>query len=197
MTAMQTAHKKMTTSNLFVLFLFMFYFVYIMGSQLGPLLGPQLSPPLGQGPGSLHRPSISLGSLPGSHPKNRKETPPHQLNNLSQNSHKYSHTRLGNPPAMGLIMGTRGESMGKSDYESIKQIIGKNIKTYRREQKNISLHTLANQTNIDPNHLSRIERGKHLPNLLTFFKLIHVLDIPEAEYLPAIIEMKNSSEIHT
>lgn len=54
--------------------------------------------------------------------------------------------------------------------------LGERIRARRREL-GFTIEQLAEKTDIGYNHLSNIERGKKLPSLKTFIKIVNVLDI--------------------
>lgn len=58
-----------------------------------------------------------------------------------------------------------------------KNEIGKFIRRYRNENDNITLRELSNITGISFSHLSKIERGEHIPSKTTLNILAEKLDL--------------------
>lgn len=58
-----------------------------------------------------------------------------------------------------------------------KQRIGKRIKELRK-QAGLTQEELAGQVHIDPQHMSRLERGKYFPSLETLELIAQNLDVP-------------------
>jgi transcriptional regulator with XRE-family HTH domain len=61
--------------------------------------------------------------------------------------------------------------------------VGSRIRVIRRA-KNVTLEALAEQLEIEPNSLGRIEKGVHLPSLKTLEKLAKVLQVSMRDFLP-------------
>lgn len=81
--------------------------------------------------------------------------------------------------------------MSEKNYKYLKHFLGKITREHRLIHKNFSLEELGQEVKVDANHLSRIERGKHLPGTITFLKLSHELEIPLNDFIPQAIEIIN------
>lgn len=68
------------------------------------------------------------------------------------------------------------------------------MKENRIMKKNFTQGRLGEKIKMDANHLSRIERGEHLPNLITFLKLSYELGLDPNDYLPTAIQIINKHE---
>ncbi|MEI3613597.1 helix-turn-helix domain-containing protein [Pseudogracilibacillus sp. SO30301A] len=84
--------------------------------------------------------------------------------------------------------------MSEKEYLDLNYFFGKLTREHRRIHKNYSLEKLGQEIKVDPNHLSRIERGKHLPGIITFLKIAHELEIHQNDFLPQAIEIINRYE---
>lgn len=65
------------------------------------------------------------------------------------------------------------------DEKTFQEIQGELLRKYRR-QKMWTIEQVAEKTQMDEKHLSKIENGKYNPTSNTLFKLIVALDIPNA-----------------
>lgn len=63
-----------------------------------------------------------------------------------------------------------------------KALFGHRLRTYRKK-KGLTIETLAEQVGLSPNYLGDVERGKKLPSMGTFIRLVNVLDISADELL--------------
>ena len=61
-------------------------------------------------------------------------------------------------------------------------LFGHRLRTYRKE-KGLTIEKLAEQVGLSPNYLGDVERGKKLPSMATFIRLVNVLDISADELL--------------
>lgn len=61
-------------------------------------------------------------------------------------------------------------------------LFGHRLRTYRKE-KGLTIEKLAKQVGLSPNYLGDVERGKKLPSMATFIRLVNVLDISADEPL--------------
>lgn len=62
------------------------------------------------------------------------------------------------------------------------ELFGLRLRGYRKE-KGMTIETLAEQIGLSPNYLGDVERGKKLPSMKTFIRLVNVLDISADELL--------------
>lgn len=62
-----------------------------------------------------------------------------------------------------------------------KVFIGQKFKEYRKKNK-MSQEELAEKAGLAFKHYGRLERGDCIPTLITFFKLIDILNIPLTEF---------------
>lgn len=81
------------------------------------------------------------------------------------------------------------------DEKSIKQLVGKKIKQYRKASK-LTQESLGEQIEINQRQIALIEAGKSFPSLTTLNKLATVFscnlqDFFENEYLKNEAELKN------
>ena len=53
-------------------------------------------------------------------------------------------------------------------------LFGHRLRTYRKE-KGLTIEKLAKQVGLSPNYLGDVERGKKLPSMATFIRLVNVL----------------------
>ena len=77
-----------------------------------------------------------------------------------------------------------------------KEFIGQKLKEYRKKL-NISQEKLAEKVGIALKHYGRLERGTCIPTLITFFKLVDILNIPLSEFGTKNIDIidKNRNEL--
>ncbi|GGM40538.1 transcriptional regulator [Paraliobacillus quinghaiensis] len=68
-----------------------------------------------------------------------------------------------------------------------KPLVGQYIKS-KRETAELSQEKLAEDADISPDHLGRIERGEKQPTLYTFFKLARVLNLDASQVFNEIGE---------
>ena len=61
-------------------------------------------------------------------------------------------------------------------------LFGHRLRTYRKE-KGLTIEKLAEQVGLSPNYLGDVERGKKLPSMATFIRLVNVLDVSADELL--------------
>ena len=61
-------------------------------------------------------------------------------------------------------------------------LFGHRLRTYRKE-KGLTIEKLVEQVGLSPNYLGDVERGKKLPSMATFIRLVNVLDISADELL--------------
>ena len=80
------------------------------------------------------------------------------------------------------------------EYEELHKFLGNLIAEHRRIKKNWNREKLGEYTNLDPNNIGRVERGEQMPSLITFLKLMHILEIQIDEYLIKIIELMDEEE---
>ena len=55
--------------------------------------------------------------------------------------------------------------------------IGETVRHYRRVVRNISMEKLAEEADISPDHLGRIERAEKSPHYTTMFKICSALEL--------------------
>ena len=61
-------------------------------------------------------------------------------------------------------------------------LFGHRLRRYRKEKK-LTIEELAEQVGLSPNYLGDVERGKKLPSMATFIKIVNQLDISADELL--------------
>lgn len=62
------------------------------------------------------------------------------------------------------------------------ELFGTRLRTFRKE-KGLTIEQLAERVGLSPNYLGDIERGKKLPSMATFIRLVNELDISADELL--------------
>ncbi|MBQ8460174.1 helix-turn-helix transcriptional regulator [bacterium] len=73
-----------------------------------------------------------------------------------------------------------------------KKFIGQKFKEYRKKL-GFSQEKLAEKAELALKHYGRLERGDCIPTLLTFFKLIEILEIPMSEFGIDIENIENEN----
>jgi len=73
-----------------------------------------------------------------------------------------------------------------------KKFIGQKFKEYRKKA-GMSQEKLAEKAELALKHYGRLERGDCIPTLLTFFKLVEILEIPLSEFGADIEDVENKS----
>ena len=74
-----------------------------------------------------------------------------------------------------------------------KIFIGQKFKEYRKKS-GLSQEKLAEKAELALKHYGRIERGTCIPTLLTFFKLVEILEIPLSEFGANYKEKNNKNK---
>ena len=62
------------------------------------------------------------------------------------------------------------------------ELFGTRLRAFRKE-KGLTIEQLAERVGLSPNYLGDIERGKKLPSMATFIRLVNELDISADELL--------------
>lgn len=62
------------------------------------------------------------------------------------------------------------------------ELFGLRLRRYRKD-RGMTIETLAEKIGLSPNYLGDVERGKKLPSMKTFIRLVNVLDISADELL--------------
>ncbi|WP_233268911.1 helix-turn-helix domain-containing protein [Mucilaginibacter lacusdianchii] len=70
----------------------------------------------------------------------------------------------------------------KGNFKELQELFGSNLKRIR-EEKNLSLRTLAANCELDDSQISKIENGKKNIQLSTIFELAKGLNVPPKELL--------------
>lgn len=69
------------------------------------------------------------------------------------------------------------------EEKQLQQLIGNHLRKYRKDMSpSLTIETLAEELDISPNHLGRIERGENDTTLTIFMKMAAILDIPSDFY---------------
>lgn len=76
----------------------------------------------------------------------------------------------------------------KLKQQTFKQHVGHLLRTHRQNQ-DLTLEQLAEESNLDANNISRIERGEHLPNFITVIKLIKPLQFDLRAHTDELIRL--------
>lgn len=78
------------------------------------------------------------------------------------------------------------------DDEQFQQLIGQLLRKYRKDRSH-TIEKLAEDLDISPNHLGRIERGESDTTLTIFIKMAAILDIPN-DFIKEIKQLYNDTQ---
>jgi transcriptional regulator with XRE-family HTH domain len=81
-----------------------------------------------------------------------------------------------------------GRPIGSKTFESAPAIAFGLVVRERRKTLGISQEALAAMTDVDRSHMSKLERGVHLPNLAMILKLARVLNCKPGKLVDQTLE---------